>query len=66
MVEGGSLAQIAEEVTRTQWLFRELLDVECIGLTGPCGYYRGLQDRPDILRVLYAAGIRLHPHRRPK
>ena len=58
LMEGGSLAQIAQEVTKTQRLFRELLGVECIGLTGPYGYYRGLQDRPDILRVLYAAGIR--------
>lgn len=56
--EGGSLEQIREEIAATQALIRERLGIECQGLTGPWGYYRGLADRPDLLRVLRDNGIR--------
>ena len=39
-------------------MLRTTLGVECIGLTGPWCYYRGLRDRPDILQVLWEEGIR--------
>jgi hypothetical protein len=32
--------------------------LSCTGLTGPYAYYRGLVDRPDILEILWAEGIR--------
>lgn len=55
---GASLEEIEKEVTRTNKLFEERLGVYCRGICGPYGYYRGLMDRPDILKVLYEAGIR--------
>jgi len=55
---GASLQEIQKEVTRTNKLFEERLGVYCRGICGPYGYYRGLMDRPDILKVLYKAGIR--------
>jgi len=56
--KGGTLEQIKEEVARTNELLGKYLEVNCIGLTGPYGYYRGLSDRPDILEILYSLGIR--------
>ena len=58
LVRGGTPEQIREEVSRTNQLLRDELGVECTGLTGPWGYYRGLSDRPDILEILHEAGIR--------
>lgn len=45
-------------VTKTNNLFEEKFDIHCLGITGPYGYYRGLMDRPEVLDVLYHAGIR--------
>lgn len=56
--KGGTLEQVEEEVRRTNELLKKYLDIDCIGLTGPYGYYRGLSDRPDILEVLHHLGIR--------
>ena len=56
-VVGGSPGRIAREVRRTSDLIANYLDAECTGLRGPWGYYRGLSDRPDILRVLSENGI---------
>lgn len=58
LFRGGTLEQIREEVGRTIELLREHLDINCIGLRGPYGYYRGLSDRPDILEILHDLGIR--------
>ena len=58
VVKGGSLEKIREEVEKTGELLRKHLGVECIGITGPNCYYRGLMDRPDVLEVLHRAGIR--------
>jgi peptidoglycan/xylan/chitin deacetylase (PgdA/CDA1 family) len=55
---GGTVTEIREEITKTQNLIRELLGLECRGLTGPWCYYRGLVDRPDILQILNENGIR--------
>lgn len=46
------------EVRKTTQLLKQHLDVECIGLTGPWCYYRGLRDRPDLLQILHEEGIR--------
>ncbi|MEZ4621637.1 MAG: polysaccharide deacetylase family protein [Caldilineaceae bacterium] len=46
------------EVRKTTQLLKEYLDVDCIGLTGPWNYYRGLRDRPDLLQILHEEGIR--------
>lgn len=58
LYRGGTLEQIREEVEKTSNLLKKHLNVDCIGLTGPYGYYRGLSDRPDILEILYELGIR--------
>ena len=55
---GGPLDEVEAEITKTQKIIRDLLGIECEGLTGPWGYYRGLADREDILRVLHENGIR--------
>ena len=56
-VVGGSLRRIEAEVRRTSELLRRHLDAECTGIRGPWGYYLGLLDRPDIVRVLARNGI---------
>ncbi len=58
LVRGGSLDQIRTEIYITSMLLKILLDVDCIGLTAPWCYHRGLLDRPDILNVLWELGIR--------
>lgn len=58
LYRGGTLSQIKQEVNRTQEIFRRELGMQCRGLTGPWGYYRGLKDRPEILEILAKAGIR--------
>ena len=58
VVRGVSSKETREEVRKTNELLAEHLGVQCIGLTGPWCYYRGLRDRPDILQVLWEEGIR--------
>jgi peptidoglycan/xylan/chitin deacetylase (PgdA/CDA1 family) len=58
VVRGVTLEETREEVRKTSVLLAEHLGVQCIGLTGPWCYYRGLRDRPDILQVLWEEGIR--------
>src|SRR3954452_24640097 len=58
VVRGVSLEETRQEDRRTTELLRQTLGVECIGLTGPWCYYRGLRDRPDILEILWQEGIR--------
>lgn len=58
VVRGVSPEETRQEVGKTSELLRTTLGVECIGLTGPWCYYRGLRDRPDILEVLWEEGIR--------
>lgn len=55
---GGTLDEIRKEVEKTNELLKKYLDVNCVGLTGPYGYYRGLSDRLDILKILHDSGIR--------
>ncbi len=57
VVKAGSLEQIEDEISRANRILKEKLGVECQGLTGPWGYYRGLCDRPDILEILDRNGI---------
>ncbi len=56
--QGGTLEQIQQEIHSMQNLIADLLKIECRGLTGPWGYYRGLVDRPDILQILSDNGIK--------
>ena len=58
VVRGVSLEETRQEVRKTSELLHKHLGIECIGLTGPWCYYRGLRDRPDILQVLWEEGIR--------
>ena len=46
------------ELKATSALLKQHLDVDCIGLRTPHGYYKGLTDRPDRLQLLDDAGIR--------
>ena len=55
--KGVSLQEIEDEVGRTSELLKKYFGRECLGLTGPWGYYRGLADRPDILEILHRLGI---------
>lgn len=56
--KGGKLEEIEEDVGKASRLLKEMLGMNCIGLRGPWGYYRGLCDRPDILEIFYKLGIR--------
>jgi len=56
---GGSYGQIVEEVDRSCQVLAEEFGVQCRALCSPWGYYRGLSDRPDLLHILHAAGIRI-------
>jgi len=58
VVQGVSLEETRQEVRKTNELLHRHLGIECVGLTGPWCYYRGLRDRPDILQVLWEEGIR--------
>lgn len=58
LVRGGTLEEIEEDVGKASRLLKDMLGIDCIGLTGPWGYYRGLCDRPDILEILHKLGIR--------
>jgi peptidoglycan/xylan/chitin deacetylase (PgdA/CDA1 family) len=49
---------LVEELAFTSRLLREHLGVECVGLRTPFGYHRGLRDRPDLLEVVRATGLR--------
>lgn len=58
LFKAGTLEKIREEVAKASALLKGAVGVDCIGLTGPYGYYRGLADRPDILNILHELGIR--------
>jgi peptidoglycan/xylan/chitin deacetylase (PgdA/CDA1 family) len=49
---------IDQEIRQTSESLHRLLGVECIGLRTPHGYHLGLTDRPEMLAVLQARGIR--------
>src|SRR5579864_68366 len=49
---------LLEELRFTSRLIGEHLGSECVGLRAPFGYYRGLRDRPDLLELVRAAGLR--------
>ena len=55
---GGTLQEIKNDVTRASISLKEHFDIDCCGLCGPYGYYRGLSDRPDILSILHEIGIK--------
>lgn len=58
VVRGIGLDEIKDEISRANGVLSEVLGIDCMGLTGPWGYYRGLRDRPDILEILREEGIR--------
>jgi hypothetical protein len=49
---------LSEELAMTSRLLRDHLEVECVGLRTPFGYHRGLRDRPDLLEIVRATGLR--------
>jgi peptidoglycan/xylan/chitin deacetylase (PgdA/CDA1 family) len=49
---------LTEELAATSDLIRRLVGVEVVGLRTPFGFYRGLRDRPDLLELVRANGIR--------
>ena len=59
VARGGSLGQLVEEVDRANTVLAREFGVKCLAFCSPWGYYRGLSDRPDILHLLHAAGLRV-------
>jgi len=55
---GAALEEINADLARCRRLWQAVLGRQPVGLTGPWGYYRGLQDRPDILEMLHGHGFR--------
>jgi hypothetical protein len=55
---GASLDIIRAEIRATNLLLKQHCGVDCLGVSGPGGYYRGLSDRPDVLQVMWDEGIR--------
>lgn len=55
---GGSPDEVRADVGAAQRTFETILGFRPIGLTGPYNYYRGLCDRPDLVRIVYDEGIR--------
>ena len=53
----GTLGDIAQDITEASSLLKKCLQVNCIGLSGPYGYHRGLSDKPEVLEILQDAGI---------
>ncbi|UCH36262.1 MAG: polysaccharide deacetylase family protein [Armatimonadota bacterium] len=55
---GVTLEETDADLVRCGRVFQDVLGREPRGLTGPWGYYRGLQDRPDILEIVHRHGFR--------
>lgn len=55
---GGSPDAVRADVAAAQRTFQDLLGFRPIGLTGPFNYYRGICDRPDLVEIVHAEGIR--------
>ncbi|MEX2684381.1 MAG: polysaccharide deacetylase family protein [Candidatus Sigynarchaeota archaeon] len=49
---------IKKDVEKASQAFQNKLGFRPIGMTTPYAFYKGLADRPDILKVLHDAGIR--------
>jgi len=49
---------LLEELVFTSRLIREHVGGDVVGLRTPFGYHRGLRDRPDLLEIVRAAGLR--------
>ena len=58
LVKSASPAQIEDDLARCGETFQQVLGRRPRGLTGPWGYYRGLQDRPDLLEIIHRQGFR--------
>lgn len=56
--KGSSIDEIRVEVRATSDIMEIFFGFRPIGLTTPWGHYRGLLDRPDILKALWDLGIR--------
>ena len=58
LVKGAPPEVVESEVRIASKTLEIVLGVKCIGLTAPWCYYRGLLDRPDLLKALWGCGIR--------
>ena len=56
--EGASLEVVETEIARANDLLSSTFDRDIIGFRTPCGFYRGLRGRKDVLEVLWRNGIR--------
>nr|MDO8110901.1 polysaccharide deacetylase family protein [Candidatus Sigynarchaeota archaeon] len=52
------LRKIRADVVKASKVLEKRLNITPIGMTTPFAFYKGLTDRPDILKVLHDAGIR--------
>lgn len=59
VVTGGSIEGIRSELAKTRELIKDVCGVDCIGISGPGGYYRGLSDRRDVLQVIWDEGHKI-------
>ncbi len=50
--------KIRQEIRKARELLKEILGVECSGITTPYGAPGGLRDRPDLLYILREEGIK--------
>src|SRR4029078_2600900 len=60
-IKASPTVALLEELTATSRLIEELVGNEVVGVRTPFGYYRGLRDRPDLLEVVCATGLRYVP-----
>ena len=58
VVLGVSPQKARSEVHKAGELLKDHLGVDCMGLTGPWTYYRGLRDRPELVEMVWNEGIR--------
>jgi peptidoglycan/xylan/chitin deacetylase (PgdA/CDA1 family) len=57
--EASPIEVVDEDLRRCQKVFEDVLGRRAIGLTTPWGYYRGLADRPDLLRIVDKHGFKV-------
>lgn len=57
--QGGDPVDIAISVAQNNVLIEEIFGKVCTGVCAPWNYYRGLGDRPDLLKLLAKQGIRI-------
>lgn len=58
LFEGGTPLDIAVSVARNRVLIEEVFQTECRGITTPWTYFKGLNDRTDLLAILQRENVK--------